>query len=35
MAKVNKKLFEDIITTAYCTVAPKKLAQQIRPDKFG
>lgn len=30
MNKVNKKLFIDALTTAYCEVAPKKLADQIR-----
>jgi predicted DNA-binding protein (MmcQ/YjbR family) len=29
--KVNKDLFVDALTTAYCEVAPKKLAEQIRP----
>ncbi len=29
--KVNKDLFEDVLKTAYCEVAPKKLADQIRP----
>lgn len=31
MTKVNKDLFVDALTTAYCEVAPKKLADQIRP----
>lgn len=31
MEKVNKDLFTDAVTTAYCEVAPKKLAEQIRP----
>lgn len=31
MKKVNKDLFTDVLTTAYCKVAPKKLADQIRP----
>lgn len=30
--KVNADLFTDALTTAYCEVAPKKLAAQIRPD---
>jgi predicted DNA-binding protein (MmcQ/YjbR family) len=30
--KVNKNLFIDVLTTAYCEVAPKKLATQIRPN---
>lgn len=31
MNNVNKDLFIDALTTAYCEVAPKKLAEQIRP----
>jgi hypothetical protein len=31
MNKVNANLFIDALTTAYCQVAPKKLAYQIRP----
>jgi predicted DNA-binding protein (MmcQ/YjbR family) len=31
MSKVNKDLFIDALTTAYCEVAPKKLADQVRP----
>ncbi len=31
MTKVKKKLFIDALTTAYCEVAPKKLAGQIKP----
>jgi predicted DNA-binding protein (MmcQ/YjbR family) len=31
MNKVHKNLFVDALTTAYCEVAPKKLAAQIRP----
>ena len=30
MSKVHKELFLDALTTAYCEVAPKKLAVQIR-----
>jgi predicted DNA-binding protein (MmcQ/YjbR family) len=30
MSKVRKELFIDALTTAYCEVAPKKLADQIR-----
>lgn len=30
MSKVNKALFIDALTTAYCEVAPKKLAEQVR-----
>ena len=32
MTKVKKELFIDALTTAYCEVAPKKLADQIRPN---
>ena len=32
MTKVHKDLFIDALTTAYCEVAPKKLADQIRPN---
>lgn len=32
MKKVNKDLFIDALTTAYCEVAPKKLREQIRPN---
>lgn len=31
LQKVRKDLFADALTTAYCEVAPKKLAEQIRP----
>lgn len=31
--KVNKDLFVDALTTAYCGVAPPKLAELIRPDE--
>ncbi len=30
MSKVHKDLFIDALTTAYCEVAPKKLANQVR-----
>jgi len=30
--KVNNALFIDALTTAYCEVAPKKLAEHIRPN---
>lgn len=30
MSKVHKDLFVDAVTTAYCEVAPKKLADQIK-----
>lgn len=32
MNKVHQELFIDALTTAYCEVAPKKLAIQVRPD---
>lgn len=32
MTKVRKEIFVDALTTAYCEVAPKKLADQIRPN---
>lgn len=32
MRKVRKDLFADALTTAYCEVAPKKLAAQVRPN---
>ncbi|MBS1615474.1 MAG: MmcQ/YjbR family DNA-binding protein [Bacteroidetes bacterium] len=32
MSKVRKELFVDALTSAYCEVAPKKLAEQIRPN---
>lgn len=31
MQKVNKDLFTGALTTAYCEVAPRKLAEQISP----
>ena len=31
MKKVRKELFVDALTTAYCEIAPKKLADQVRP----
>lgn len=31
MKKVRKDVFIDALTTAYCEVAPKKYADQIRP----
>ena len=33
MKKVHKDLFADALTTAYCEVAPKKLADQIRDNE--
>lgn len=32
LTKVKKDLFIDALTTAYCGVAPKNLAEQIRPN---
>lgn len=32
MSKVHKDLFVDALITAYCEVAPKKLACKIRPN---
>ena len=32
MDSVNEDLFRDALTTAYCEVAPMKLADQVRPD---
>ncbi|MEO7991725.1 MAG: MmcQ/YjbR family DNA-binding protein [Chryseolinea sp.] len=32
MSKINKTLFVDALTTAYCEVAPKKLVDQTRPN---
>lgn len=31
MDSINEDLFTDALTTSYCEVAPKKLAEQIRP----
>jgi hypothetical protein len=33
LKKVHKDIFADALTTAYCEVAPKKLADQIRQKK--
>ena len=33
MSKVRKEIFIDALTTAYCEVAPKKLAAQVRPNE--
>ncbi|WP_428742410.1 MmcQ/YjbR family DNA-binding protein [Tenacibaculum sp.] len=30
--KINEKLLQDVITTAYCEVAPEKLASTVRPN---
>ena len=35
MKKVKKELFIDALTTAYCEVAPKKLAENVRPSESG
>lgn len=32
LKKVRKKMFEDALTTAYCEVAPEKLAKLLRPE---
>ena len=31
LAKVKKAMFKDALTTAYCRVAPKKLAEKLLP----
>lgn len=33
MNKVDKEVFVDALTTAYCLVAPIKLAQKVRPSE--
>jgi predicted DNA-binding protein (MmcQ/YjbR family) len=33
MGKVHNDLFVDALTTSYCEVAPKKLADEIRPNE--
>jgi hypothetical protein len=33
LKKVNKKLLEDALITAYCTVAPKKLAELVKSSR--
>lgn len=33
MNKVQKDVFADALLNAYCTVAPKKLSEQLRADK--
>ncbi|MFZ2863764.1 MAG: MmcQ/YjbR family DNA-binding protein [Ignavibacteriaceae bacterium] len=35
LKKVRKDLFADALTTAYCEVAPKKLADQLKPNDNG
>lgn len=32
--KVHEDLFIDALTTAYCEVAPKSLAEQVRPNQI-
>ena len=32
LKKVHKDVFADALTTAYCEVAPKNLADQVRPN---
>ena len=34
MNKVHKDLFIDSLITAYCEIAPKKLADQMRPNEI-
>ena len=34
MEKVHKDLFADALTTSYCEVAPKKLAEHVRPNQM-
>jgi hypothetical protein len=34
MQKIRKEIFVDALTTAYCEVAPKKLADQVRPNNY-
>lgn len=34
LRKVRKDLFTDALTTAYCEVAPRKLAEQVRPGTY-
>ena len=34
MTRIDKDLFNDAIITAYCTVAPRKLAESVRPSKL-
>ncbi len=31
IARVKKAMFKDALTTAYCTVAPEKLAEKFQP----
>jgi hypothetical protein len=32
LSRVSEELLRDALTTAYCTVAPARLAQVVRPD---
>lgn len=32
LKNVHKEVFTDALTTAYCTVAPQKLAHEVRPN---
>ena len=34
MNEVHEDLFADAVTSAYCEVAPRRLAEQVRPDRF-
>lgn len=34
LEKVHEDLFKDALTTAYCEVAPKKLAEQLHPGQM-
>jgi predicted DNA-binding protein (MmcQ/YjbR family) len=34
LKKVRKDIFKDALTTAYCTVAPKKLAEKYLPQSM-
>jgi predicted DNA-binding protein (MmcQ/YjbR family) len=34
LQKVNEDLFKDALTTSYCTVAPKKLGDQYKPNEI-
>ena len=35
LQKVSKEMFKDALTVAYCTVAPKKLAEKYKQQKLG
>jgi predicted DNA-binding protein (MmcQ/YjbR family) len=34
LEKIHEDLFVDALTTAYCEVAPRKLAEQVRPNQI-